>query len=337
MLKRSLNIADITNHLKGARVFTKIDLLKGYFQVPVAKKERRQRLSPPSASTRSVTAALAFGTSLTWTTDASNMAMGVVLLGFFSKKLMVAEQKYSKFDRELLAIHKPICHFHHMIEGWQFVIQMNHQPLVHNKNHRRMIRIAYPEIGEAEKEDVDLQRLWKDNPTLMWSDKSINNREMTITCKTGTGHPRPYLSAGLRRRPQPVPPIRLYNCLNCSGTRVESRIGEVHTTHLHLAHIYIDKVGLLPPSEGYRYLFTIIYRNTKWPEAIPIWQQMAESCVKALMGWVSRHGVPQDITSDRGANFTSSLWYTLIDSFWTKIVHMMAYNPEANGIIEKLH
>lgn len=79
--------------------------------------------------------------SLTLTTDASSTAMGAVveqdtgdgcrLLEIFSKKLTAAERKYSMFDRELLAVHKAIRHFHHMIEGWQFVMQMDHQPLVH--------------------------------------------------------------------------------------------------------------------------------------------------------------------------------------------------------------
>ncbi|XP_066957956.1 uncharacterized protein [Macrobrachium rosenbergii] len=72
-------------------------------------------------------------------------------------------------------------------------------------------------------------------------------------------------------------------------------------------------------------------------EAIPIWQQTAESCVKALIGWSADNGVPQIITSDRGgANFMSSLWNALADSLGTKIVHTTAYNPEANHIIERL-
>ncbi|XP_066941395.1 uncharacterized protein [Macrobrachium rosenbergii] len=65
--------------------------------------------------------------SLTLTTDASNTAMGMVLeqdtdnghrsLAFFSKKSLPAEQKYSMFDLELLAVHRAIHHFHHILEG----------------------------------------------------------------------------------------------------------------------------------------------------------------------------------------------------------------------------
>ena len=60
-------------------------------------------------------------------TDASNIAIGAVLeqgtdghrrpLGFFSRKLNTPQQKYSTFDRELLAVHSAIRHSRHMLEG----------------------------------------------------------------------------------------------------------------------------------------------------------------------------------------------------------------------------
>ncbi|XP_066946928.1 uncharacterized protein [Macrobrachium rosenbergii] len=85
------------------------------------------------------------------------------------------------------------------------------------------------------------------------------------------------------------------------------------------------------------YLFIIIDRNTRWPDAVLIKSNRAETCVKALIGWVSRHRVPQIIMSYRAANFTSALWNTLANSLGTKIIHTMDYNPEVDGIIERLH
>ncbi|XP_066964275.1 uncharacterized protein [Macrobrachium rosenbergii] len=81
----------------------------------------------------------------------------------------------------------------------------------------------------------------------------------------------------------------------------------------------------------------IINRNIRWPEAIPLRQQTAESCVKALINWVSRHGAQQYITSIRGANFTSTLWSSITTSLGTKHIHTTAYNPEMNGMVEQLH
>ncbi|XP_066985890.1 uncharacterized protein [Macrobrachium rosenbergii] len=87
---------------------------------------------------------------------------------------------------------------------------------------------------------------------------------------------------------------------------------------------------------GYSHSFMIIDRNTRWPEATPGRQQTAESCMKALIDWVSRHGVPQYI-SDRWANFTPTLWSSPTASLGTKLIHTTAYNPAANSMVERLH
>jgi hypothetical protein len=50
-------------------------------------------------------------------------------LGFFSKKLEVAQQKYSAFDRELFACYAGIRHFRYMLDGRRFAIFTDHKPL----------------------------------------------------------------------------------------------------------------------------------------------------------------------------------------------------------------
>ncbi|KAL7304185.1 hypothetical protein TKK_0003383 [Trichogramma kaykai] len=73
-------------------------------------------------------------------TDASNTAIGAVLnqqrdenshvpLGFFSRKLSPTEQRYSTYDRELLAIFAAIKHFQRILEGRSFTIFTDHRPL----------------------------------------------------------------------------------------------------------------------------------------------------------------------------------------------------------------
>ena len=102
--------------------------------------------------------------------------------------------------------------------------------------------------------------------------------------------------------------------------------------------IHVDLVGPLPPSEGMTYLFTIIERFTRWPEAIPLPDAKTPTCTNALIrGWISRFGVPADITSDRGPQFTSSLWSNLNKMLGIKQQHTTAYHPQANGMVERLH
>jgi IS30 family transposase len=78
------------------------------------------------------------------------------------------------------------------------------------------------------------------------------------------------------------------------------------------AHLHVDLVGPLPSSAGYTYIFTIVDRTTRWPEAVPLSATAAADCAQALLvGWIQRFGVPSTITSDRGPQFTSSLWAAL--------------------------
>ncbi|XP_066941090.1 uncharacterized protein [Macrobrachium rosenbergii] len=130
-------------------------------------------------------------------------------------------------------------------------------------------------------------------------------------------------------------------CLPCQTSKImrhtEMGIGEFQTTQWRLAHIHVDIMGSLPPSNGYRYLFKIIDRNTRWQMARSNISKAADSksCAKALIDWVRRHGVLQYITSDRGANFTSTLRSSLTASLGTKLIHTTAYNPEATGMVER--
>ena len=100
----------------------------------------------------------------------------------------------------------------------------------------------------------------------------------------------------------------------------------------------MDIVGPLPPSDGAQYLFTSTERSTRWPEAIPMTAATAEACAEALLhGWISRFGVPDDITSDRGPAFVSHLWNALGQLLGTTVHRTTAYNPEANGMAERTH
>jgi len=50
-------------------------------------------------------------------------------LAFFSRKLSPAQQKYSAYDRELLAIYEAVKYFRHMLETRNFTVLTDHKPL----------------------------------------------------------------------------------------------------------------------------------------------------------------------------------------------------------------
>jgi hypothetical protein len=104
------------------------------------------------------------------------------------------------------------------------------------------------------------------------------------------------------------------------------------------AHIHFDLVGPLPPSRVHTYLFTIIDRTSRWPEAIPLSSITAADCARALFaGWVSKFGVPATITSDMGAQFTSALWAALCGLLNSQHSPTTAYQAQSNGLVERFH
>ena len=79
------------------------------------------------------------GAQISLAVDASDSHVGSVLqqfldgfwapLAFFSKKLSVAERKYSVFNRELLAAYSSLRCFRFLLEGRDFTIFTDHKPL----------------------------------------------------------------------------------------------------------------------------------------------------------------------------------------------------------------
>jgi cleavage and polyadenylation specificity factor subunit 1 len=80
-------------------------------------------------------------------TDATTSTMGAVLqqwvknawqpLAFFFKKFNPAQQKYSAYDRKLLAIYEAVKHFRHMLEARHFVILTDHKPITYALQQKR--------------------------------------------------------------------------------------------------------------------------------------------------------------------------------------------------------
>ena len=48
-------------------------------------------------------------------------------------------------------------------------------------------------------------------------------------------------------------------------------------------HVNVDLVGPLPPSHGFTYLFTMVDRTTRWPEAVPLSSTTAPDLARAFI------------------------------------------------------
>jgi hypothetical protein len=132
------------------------------------------------------------------------------------------------------------------------------------------------------------------------------------------------------------------NCIQCQKAKIHRHV-VLQAAHIpvpvrRFSHIHVDLVGPLPRSSGFSYLFTVVDRTTRWPEAVPLTSTTAADCAAALLqGWIQRFGVPDIITSDRGPQFTSSLWASLCSLLSISHTQTTAYHPQSNGLVERFH
>jgi transposase InsO family protein len=119
----------------------------------------------------------------------------------------------------------------------------------------------------------------------------------------------------------------------------KTAVEQIPLPRRRFSHVHVDLVGPLPVATcGARYLLTIIDRTSRWPEAVPLSNITAERCADAFVeGWVSRFGVPETVTTDRGTQFTSATWGCLARTLGFSHVMTSSYHPQANGMVERLH
>lgn len=131
------------------------------------------------------------------------------------------------------------------------------------------------------------------------------------------------------------------NCLRCQQCKVarhqHTELRRPPTPSGRFEALHVDIVGPLPSVNGFQYLFTIVDRFTRYPEAVPIPDATAVSCARALLDWVSRFGLCLCVTSDRGRQFVSDLWKEFWSLLGVQLTTTCAYMPQQNGLVERMH
>nr|VZI46589.1 unnamed protein product [Spirometra erinaceieuropaei] len=161
---------------------------------------------------------------------------------------------------------------------------------------------------------------------LQLKDVPLTTGSGTILCDVSTPFHRPFVSASMRRAV-----FQTLHGLSHPGIRASQKL-------LAESHVHLDVVGPLPPSNGFTYLLTCVDRYTRWAEAIPLPNVQAETIVKAFVScWVAMFGAPSTVTTDRGAQFESALFQTLLNFLGCTRIRTTAYHPAANGMVERFH
>ena len=116
-------------------------------------------------------------------------------------------------------------------------------------------------------------------------------------------------------------------------------LGNMPVIETPFDRIAIDLVGpIFPASEkGHRYILTIIDYATRYPEAIALKKIDTETVAEALLSVFARVGVPREVLSDCGTQFTSELMCEVGRLLSLKKLTTSPYHPICNGHVEKFN
>ena len=131
------------------------------------------------------------------------------------------------------------------------------------------------------------------------------------------------------------------SCLECKrvapqGKTSKAPLQETPAIKQPFLRCATDIIGPLEVSERKnRYILTLIDYATRWVEATPLKNITADVIVEELMVMFSRIGIPTELLSDGGPQYTASLMEDALKLLG--INHSLAapYHPQTNGLCEK--
>ena len=131
------------------------------------------------------------------------------------------------------------------------------------------------------------------------------------------------------------------SCLPCA-TRCVGRAVKPPLTPIPVAgpfdRIGVDVVQLPMSQNGNKYAIVFMDYLTKWPEVFAAKDQTALTIAQLLVEQIiSRHGVPAELLSDRGAAFLSRLMGEVYSLMGIHKANTTAYHPQTDGLVERFN
>eukprot|EP00253_Pinus_taeda_P028776 PITA_28776 len=98
----------------------------------------------------------------------------------------------------------------------------------------------------------------------------------------------------------------------------------------------LDFIGPInPPSKQKKYILVCTDYVTKWVEAKALFSATKHSIISCLYEDIfTRFGVPREIVTDQGSQFTSNMVKKLMEEYKVKHIKSTPYHPQENGQVE---
>eukprot|EP00057_Strongylocentrotus_purpuratus_P000907 XP_001186509.2 PREDICTED: uncharacterized protein LOC754648 [Strongylocentrotus purpuratus] len=134
------------------------------------------------------------------------------------------------------------------------------------------------------------------------------------------------------------------SCGPCQRTSPKGKVTKVPLGSTPLIdepfrRVAMDLVGPIEPatSKGNRYILTVVDYATRYPEAVALRRIDAQTVAEALMDIYSRVGIPREVLTDRGSQFTSELMKEVSRLFSIRQMTTTPYHPACNGLVERFN
>ena len=106
-----------------------------------------------------------------------------------------------------------------------------------------------------------------------------------------------------------------------------------------MERVAMDLLGPLPESRrGNKYLLVVSDYFTRWVEAYPLPNSEAITVAQVFIDeFISRYGLPRQIHTDRGSQFTSLLFKNICEIFRIDKTQTTAFHPQSDGLVERFN
>lgn len=123
------------------------------------------------------------------------------------------------------------------------------------------------------------------------------------------------------------------------GRRKQKAALQIVNAGAPFERVAIDVLGPLPTTNrGNRYVLVLMDYFTKWPEALALPDQTAETVADALLDNVfSRFGVPLELHSDQGRNFESDVFQQMLKRLQIEKTRTTPRHPQSDGMVERFN
>uniref|UniRef100_A0A8B9GZE8 Gypsy retrotransposon integrase-like protein 1 n=1 Tax=Astyanax mexicanus TaxID=7994 RepID=A0A8B9GZE8_ASTMX len=102
------------------------------------------------------------------------------------------------------------------------------------------------------------------------------------------------------------------------------------------SRIAMDIAGPLPTSRGgNRYILVVCDYATRYPEAFPLKKIKARQIVNCFIQLISRVGIPKEVITDQGTNFTSGLLKDVFRLLGVRGIRTTPFHPQSDGLTER--